>query len=67
MDSNKLNKKKISRKGFLQMAGSVIAGGTIIGTTGYLIGNRSNQLKNNGENHLLQKRCHIQRTISITL
>ena len=54
MDSNKLNKKKISRKGFLQMAGSVIAGGTIIGTTGYLIGNRSNQLKNNGENHLLQ-------------
>ncbi|MCW3785268.1 hypothetical protein [Plebeiibacterium sediminum] len=49
MDSNKINKQKISRKSFLQMAGSVIAGGTIIGTTGYLIGNRINASKNESE------------------
>lgn len=55
MDSNKLNKQKISRKSFLQMAGSVIAGGTIIGTTGYLIGNRNNQLKNAVSTNLLSE------------
>ncbi len=44
MDQNRLNKQKISRKNFLQVAGSVIAGGTILGSTGYLLSNRTQEL-----------------------
>ena len=46
MDSNKINKQQISRKRFLQTLGSIIAGGTIIGASGYLLSTRNNRLKN---------------------
>lgn len=51
MDQNRLNKRKISRKNFLQVAGSVIAGGTILGSTGYLLGNRTKPLDHLGSNN----------------
>lgn len=44
MDRNKSDKQKISRKKFFQISGSIIAGGALLGTTGYLLGNRNRQL-----------------------
>jgi hypothetical protein len=44
MDTNDSDNPKISRKKFFQITGSVIAGGTLLGATGYLLKNRSRQL-----------------------
>ncbi|MDL2265491.1 hypothetical protein LJC57_05450 [Parabacteroides sp. OttesenSCG-928-G07] len=46
MEPNKENSKKISRKKFLHVCGSVIAGGSILGVSGVLIKNRSGRAVN---------------------
>ncbi len=46
MDSNNIKRQKISREKFLQISGSVIAGGAILAASGYLLRNRNKQLKN---------------------
>ncbi|MCW3805515.1 hypothetical protein [Plebeiibacterium marinum] len=55
MKPDNKNKQKISRKKFLEMGGSLMAAGTILGTTGYLIGNRTKSLNNNSKENAFAK------------
>ncbi len=57
MGSNKINKQKISRKKFLQISGSVIAGGSILGASGILLRNRANHpdLALDGQGNIITK------------
>jgi len=47
MDNKELNDKNISRKKFFQLGGSIIAGGALLGSTGYLLRNRGMLLNQN--------------------